>query len=81
MMQVETRNAYTFEVANAADKIMAVRELEELFGIKVEGVTVSNRVGKMKRVSRNSRTMVRRPSKKVMTFTLKKGDKIDLFHV
>jgi ribosomal protein L23 len=72
-------NKVSFEVILATDKIQAAKALAEAYSVTVEKSWVTNRLGK-KRQSRTSRKLVRKSSdKKIMTFQLKKGDKINIF--
>jgi len=74
--QAEKYNKYTFEVTGNANKTEAGKEIAKLFGVKVEGVTVSNRAGKTYAYGKSRRSIGSKPDRKLMVFKLKKGDKI-----
>lgn len=79
LSQYKDENKVTFEVTLSADKISAKNSLEDTFNVTVEKVWTSTRLGK-KRLNRLTRKTVKRTSdKKIMTFKLKKGDKINIF--
>lgn len=48
-----TRNAYSFEVNRAANKIQIRNAVEKLYNVKVENVRTANCVGKPRRRGRN----------------------------
>lgn len=77
--QYKNENKVTFEVALDADKLQAKKLIENLYGVKVLKSWVTNRLGKVK-YNRISRRASKLADKKIMTFELKKGDKIDLFN-
>ncbi len=78
--EYKTESKVTFEVDLKANKIVAAKVLENVFGVTVEGVWVNNRLGK-KGMDRTRRREVNiKPNKKIMVFKLKKGDKIDIFN-
>lgn len=68
----------TFEVAINTTKDLARKELEELYGVKVQGVWVNNRLGKVK-TNRLNRRLIKNPDRKVMVFKLSEKDEIDIF--
>lgn len=72
-------NQYTFEVSLAANKTEAAKQLAKQFGVTVEAVRVSNRLGQAYRIGRDARRMGKRSDRKIMVFKLKAGDKIDVF--
>lgn len=73
-------NKVKFEVALNANKQSATKSLEETFKVSVIDSKVISRLGK-KKTDRNSRRVVNKvKSKKFVVFTLKKGDKIDIFN-
>lgn len=74
--QAEKYNKYTFEVTGNANKSEAGKEIEALFKVKVESVTVSNRAGKTYAYGKSRRSIASKPDRKLMVFKLKKGDKI-----
>jgi large subunit ribosomal protein L23 len=78
LMLAEKENKYTFEVAMIANRVNGSKELENMFGVKVEDVTSFVRLGKFKRFGKK-RDENKRSDIKLMVFKLKKGDKIDLF--
>jgi large subunit ribosomal protein L23 len=71
-------NAYTFKVAQDANKIQIRQAVEEIFDVKVAKVTTLNRKGKRKR-NRKTFTYGKRPDSKRAVVTLVEGDRIDLF--
>ena len=48
-----TRNAYSFEVNRAANKIQIRQAVEKLYNVKVENVRTANCIGKTRRRGRN----------------------------
>jgi large subunit ribosomal protein L23 len=71
-------NAYTFKVAQDANKIQIRQAVEEIFDVRVAKVTTLNRKGKRKR-NRRTFTYGKRPDSKRAVVTLVEGDRIDLF--
>ncbi len=67
---------YTFEVHPDATKPAIRQAIEQLFGVKVEGVWTSNHRGKSRRVGQATG---RRPHWKKAVVRLRQGDKIDIF--
>lgn len=77
---VSTTNAYTFEVQPQATKTQVVKAVEELFGVKVTGVSTVMRGRSMRRTGkRRTNTLV--PRKKKAIVTLAKGQTIALFDI
>lgn len=72
------RNAYTFNVASAANKIQIRQAVESIFGVRVVKVNTLNRKGKAKR-NRKSGTLGHRSDSKRAVVTLVEGDRIELF--
>ncbi len=72
-------NCYTFEVVLASDKLSAAREIEALYGVTVEFIRSHTRLGKPYGVGKFRQLQRRKPSKKIMIFKLKAGDKIEEF--
>lgn len=79
MALAEEQNKYTFEVATAATKSSARKELEKLFGVTVKSIRSQNRLGKTYKYGKYRRSVGRKPAKKIMVFELNSGDKIDAF--
>ena len=75
-----TTNTYTFEVDTNASKNQIAEAIEEVFGVKVTGVSTVMRNSSLKRTGRRRvvRTVARK--KKAMV-TLAKGQTIALFDV
>lgn len=71
----EANNTVVFEVAKNTNKIQIKQAIEEIFGVKVEKINVSNTKSKTKRVGRY--TGKTRAFKKAYV-TLKQGHKIDI---
>lgn len=75
---VSTTNAYTFEVQPTATKTQVVKAVEELFGVKVVGISTVMRGRSIQRTGkRRAATAV--PRKKKAIVTLVKGQTISLF--
>ena len=75
-----TTNAYTFEVQPTATKTQVKKAVEELFGVKVVGVSTVMRSRSMRRTGkRRAATIV--PRKKKAVVTLLKGQSIALFDI
>jgi large subunit ribosomal protein L23 len=72
----QDRSEYTFEVHPEASKPQIRAAIEELFGVKVQGVWTSNHRGKVKRVGK---TAGRRPNWKKAIVKLAPGDSIPIF--
>ena len=72
----QDRTEYTFEVHPDASKPQIRAAIEELFGVKVQGVWTSNHRGKVKRVGK---TAGRRPNWKKAIVKLAPGDSIPIF--
>jgi large subunit ribosomal protein L23 len=70
------QNRYVFKVDGKANKLEIKRAIEELFKVKVEGVTTMMMHGKPKRMGRFEG---RRPDWKKAIVRLKKGETIELF--
>ena len=51
-MEASQDKKYTFEVAKEANKIEILREVEEIFGVKVASDTTINELGKYKRMGK-----------------------------
>jgi len=72
----EDNNIYAFQVQIAANKNAAATELEKAFNVSVTNVRVLTRPGKVVFFGRRAGV---RSDRKIMYFTLKSGDKIELF--
>lgn len=70
-------NLYTFEIHVDASKHQVTAAIERLYKVKVSGVRIMNREGKMRRVGRKMQT-ARLPNTKIAYIQLKEG-KIDIF--
>jgi len=75
-MDMVQENKYTFIVAPKANKTEIRKAVEELFKVKVTGVSTMHVKGKAKRV-RN--IPGRTPDRKKAIVTLKQGDKIEIY--
>ncbi len=73
--QQERHNAYTFRVANWANKIQIKQAVEKLFDVKVLKVRTQNVPGKVKRLGG---VQGRTSGWKKAVVTLKEGDAIQL---
>jgi large subunit ribosomal protein L23 len=73
---MELQNAYVFEIAPGANKLMVRRAVQELFDVKVVKVNIRNRRGKLKRVGRS---MGFAKDRKEAVVTLRAGDKLDIY--
>lgn len=73
---LDRQNAYTFVVANNANKIEIAYAIEKQFGVKVESVRTMRYAGKERRMGRHAG---RRPSWKKAIVTLQAGDAIEIF--
>lgn len=71
----EENNTVVFEVAKGTNKIQIKQAIEEIFGVKVERINVTNTKSKTKRVGRY--TGKTHAFKKAYV-TLKEGHKIDI---
>ena len=74
--QLDQHNAYSFVVANDANKIEIAGAIEKQFGVKVKSVRTMRYAGKDRRVGR---WVGRRPSWKKAVVTLQEGDAIEIF--
>lgn len=77
---VSTSNAYTFEVQPSATKTQVAKAVEELFNVKVVGVSTVMRGSSMRRTGKRRVTMIV-PRKKKAVVTLAKGQTIALFDI
>jgi large subunit ribosomal protein L23 len=75
-----TANAYTFEVDPSATKTQIAAIVEELFNVKVTGVSTVMRGRSLQRTGRR-RTVTLVPRKKKAVLTLQKGQTISLFDI
>ncbi len=74
--QLDKHNAYTFVVANDANKIEIAHAVEKQFGVKVQTVRTMRYAGKDRRVGK---FVGRRASWKKAVVTLQDGDTIEIF--
>lgn len=74
-MELSAFNKYTFYVATKANKIQIREAVEEIFGVKVTGVTTTKVRGK---VRRRGRVYGQAPDRKKAVVTLREGDKIEV---
>jgi large subunit ribosomal protein L23 len=72
----EDKDAFTFIVAEDANKIEIRRAIEELFEVKVRSVNTMRYRGKLRRVGRSTG---RRPGFKKAIVTLAEGERIDVY--
>ena len=83
MSRLEDERKYSFQVMPAANKLEIKKAVESKFGVKVEKVSTSNRIGKKKNMTvrsdgRTIRTNGKRSNWKKAIITLKEGETIDL---
>tara|TARA_B100001121_G_scaffold83673_1_gene74007 strand:- start:232 stop:555 length:324 start_codon:yes stop_codon:yes gene_type:complete len=83
MSRLEEERKYSFQVIPHANKLEIKKAIELKFGVNVEKVSTSNRIGKKKNMTvrsggRTIRTNGKRSSWKKAIVTLKDGEKIDL---
>jgi large subunit ribosomal protein L23 len=71
-------NKYTFLVPRGVNKIEIAREVEKEYKVKVEGVNMTVRPGKLAR-DWKTRRYYRKEDMRKAVVQLKKGDKIDEF--
>jgi large subunit ribosomal protein L23 len=74
--QLDRHGAYTFVVANDANKIEIANAIEKQFNVKVKDVRTMRYAGKEKRMGR---FMGRKASWKKAVVTLAEGDSIEIF--
>jgi large subunit ribosomal protein L23 len=72
----EDKDAFTFIVAEDANKIEIRRAVEELFDVKVRAVNTMRYRGKLRRIGRSTG---RRPGYKKAIVTLAEGERIDVY--
>ena len=75
-LMADELDAFTFIVAQDANKIEIRRAVEQLFDVKVRSVRTMNYRGKWRRVGRN---YGRRPSFKKAIVKLVEGERIDVY--
>lgn len=75
-VQLDQHGAYTFVVANDANKIEIANAIEKQFNVKVTDVRTMRYAGKMKRMGK---WMGRKASWKKAVVTLAEGDSIEIF--
>ena len=83
MSRLEDERKYSFQVMPAANKLEIKKAVESKFGVKVEKVSTSNRIGKKKNMTvrsdgRTIRTNGKRSDWKKAIITLKEGETINL---
>ena len=83
MSRLEEERKYSFQVMPHANKLEIKKAVELKFGVNVEKVSTSNRIGKKKNMTvrsggRTIRTNGKRSNWKKAIVTLKDGEKIDL---
>jgi len=83
MSRLEEERKYSFQVMPDANKLEIKKAVELKFGVSVEKVSTSNRIGKKKNMTvrsggRTIRTNGKRSNWKKAIVTLKDGEKIDL---
>ena len=83
MSRLEEERKYSFQVMPHANKLEIKKAIELKFGVNVEKVSTSNRIGKKKNMTvrsggRTIRTNGKRSNWKKAIVTLKDGEKIDL---
>ncbi len=83
MSRLEEERKYSFQVKPHANKLEIKKAIELKFGVNVEKVSTSNRIGKKKNMTvrsggRTIRTNGKRSNWKKAIVTLKDGEKIDL---
>ena len=74
--RLEKNGAYSFVVANGANKVEIAEAVESLFDVKVSQVRTMRYRGKERRLGRY---MGRRPAWKKAVVTLHEGDSIEIF--
>jgi large subunit ribosomal protein L23 len=74
--QLDRHGAYTFVVANDANKIEIASAIEKQFNVKVKNVRTMRYAGKEKRMGR---FVGRKASWKKAVVTLAEGDSIEIF--
>jgi large subunit ribosomal protein L23 len=74
--QLDRHGAYTFVVANDANKIEIAQAIEKQFNVKVKDVRTMRYAGKEKRMGR---WVGRKASWKKAVVTLAEGDSIEIF--
>lgn len=67
-------NQYIFKVNGGSNKIEIKKAIQDLYGVKVEGVNIINTHAKRRRVGKSVGT---RPGFKKAIITLRQGEKID----
>jgi large subunit ribosomal protein L23 len=75
-IMADEQDAFTFIVAENANKIEIRRAVEELFDVKVRSVNTMRYRGKWRRVGRN---YGKRPSFKKAIVKLAEGERIDVY--
>lgn len=73
--QMESRNAYSFEVPLGANKIQVRQAVERLYGVKVLSVQTARRRGKARR---RGRVVGREADWKKAIVRLRPGDRIEV---
>ena len=72
---LQEANKYVFQVAPRANKIQVREAVQQVFGVRVKGVTICKVRGKMKRMGPR---LHRTPDIKKAIVTLRPGDRIQL---
>ncbi|WP_426493193.1 50S ribosomal protein L23 [Hymenobacter sp. 102] len=74
------KSQYAFEVAIDANKVQIKKEIEQLYGVTVLGISTIRTIGKVKsKFTKGGAVSGRRPHGKKAIVTVKEGDVIDFY--
>ncbi|SNR45317.1 MULTISPECIES: 50S ribosomal protein L23 [Hymenobacter] len=74
------KGQYAFEVARDANKVQIKKEIEQLYGVTVTGISTIRTYGKLKsKFTKGGSVSGRRPNGKKAVVTVKEGDVIDFY--
>ncbi|MCC2548321.1 50S ribosomal protein L23 [Hymenobacter sp. BT175] len=75
------KGQYAFEVERTANKVQIKKEIEQLYGVTVTGISTIRTNGKLKsKFTKGGSVSGRRPHGKKAIVTVKEGDVIDFYN-
>jgi large subunit ribosomal protein L23 len=75
------KGQYAFEVAREANKVQIKKEIEQMYGVTVTGISTMRTLGKLKsKFTKGGSVSGRRANSKKAVVTVKEGDVIDFYN-
>jgi len=79
--QLNEKGQYVFEVTRASNKVQIKKDIEQLYGVTVTGISTIRTNGKVKsKFTKGGSVSGRRPHGKKAVVTVKEGDIIDFYN-